>query len=277
MKITVGNYDNPITTRESTSVLIGSEAKLKNYRIHCLMAGAVRTLVDTLGQDGLPLMVPAVFPILVFCLEEGKRRILIDTGAPDPALLRHALTQAGVQPSDIDTVILTHLHFDHCANTELFPTARFILQRKEWEFAHHPIISQREIYVPMLIDMLSERDLVLVEDDYEVAEGVAVHLVPGHTAGQQAVSVSTAEGTYVLAGDLLNTFFSINPAVHELFDLTGKRISIPILPELDFYPPDIHTDLNDFYESANKLLTISGSRDRIIPSHDPSLSGKVFP
>ena len=248
-----------------------------NYRIHCLMAGAVRTLVNTLGKDDLPSMVSAVFPIVVFCLEEGKRRILIDTGAPDPALLRNALAQAGVLPSDIDTVILTHLHFDHCANTELFPTARFILQRREWEFAHQPIPSQSGIYVPELIDMVGERDLVLVEDYFEVADGVAVYLVPGHTAGQQAVSVSTVVGTYVLAGDLLNTFFSINPAIHELIDLTGKRIPIPIMPEQDFYPPDIHTDLNNFYESANKLLTISGSRDRIIPSHDPSLPGMVFP
>ncbi len=248
-----------------------------NYRIHCLMAGAVRTLVHTLGQDNLPLMIPAVFPILVFCLEEGRRRILIDTGAPNPTLLSNALAQVGVLPADIDTVILTHLHFDHCANTELFPTARFILQRREWEFAHHPTTFQREIYVPELIDRVGECDLVLVEDYYEVADGVAVYLVPGHTAGQQAVSISTVEGTYVLAGDLFGSFFNINPAAHELVDLMGKRIPIPVLPEQDFYPPDIHTDLNDFYASANKLLTISGSRDRIIPSHDPSLSGKVFP
>jgi len=240
----------------------------RNYRIHCLIAGAVRTLVQ---------MNPAVFPILVFCLEEGERRILVDTGAPDPALLSHALAQIGVQPSDIDTVILTHLHFDHCANTELFPTARFIVQRKEWEYAHDPVISQRSIYDPELIGMVGERNLVLVEDNYEVAEGVALHLVPGHTPGQQAVSVSTVAGTYVLAGDLFGTFFNINPAKHELLDLTGNRIPIQVLPEQDFYPPDIHTDINDFYESANKLLKISGSRDRIIPSHDPTLPDKVFP
>lgn len=249
----------------------------KNYRIHCLAAGAVRTLIQTVDQDELPMLMSAVFPILVFCLEEGGRRILIDTGAPDPALLSHALARIGVQPADIDTVILTHLHFDHCANTELFPTARFIVQQKEWEFARHPIKSQRDIYVPELIDMVGERDLVLVDDYYEAAEGVAVHLVPGHTAGQQAVSVSTVAGTYILAGDLFGSFFSINPAAHEFFDLTGKRIPIQILPGQKFYPPDIRSDLNEFYKSADKLLTIAGSRDRIIPSHDPCLPGKVYP
>lgn len=222
-------------------------------------------------------MIPAVFPILVFCIEEGKRRILVDTGAPNPALLNNALAQAGIVPADIDTVILTHLHFDHCANTELFPTARFILQQREWEFAHHPAASQREIYVPELIDTVGERNLVLVEGYYEAADGVAVHLVPGHTEGQQAVSVSTVEGTYVLAGDLFGTFFNINPAKCELSDLMGRSIPIPVLPDQAFYPPDIHTDLNDFKTSASKLLTISGSRERIIPSHDPSLGGKVFP
>lgn len=255
----------------------GSVKLSKNYRIHCLTAGAVRTVVNTIGQDELPWLIPAVFPILVFCLEEGKTRILVDTGAPNPAILRQALAQVGLMPADFDTVILTHLHFDHCANTELFPTARFILQRREWEFAHQPITSQREIYVSELIDRVGQRDLVLVEDYYEAADGVAVHLVPGHTEGQQAVSVSTVEGTYVLAGDLLGTFFNISPANHELHDLAGRSIPLPTLPEQEFYPPDIHTNLNDFYASANKLLKIAGSRERIIPSHDPSLSGRVFP
>jgi glyoxylase-like metal-dependent hydrolase (beta-lactamase superfamily II) len=249
----------------------------KNYRIYCLAAGAVRTLIQTVGQDELPRLMPAVFPILIFCLETDGLWILVDTGAPDPASLKHALARVGAQPADIDTVILTHLHFDHCANTELFPAARLIVQKKEWEFAHHPIESQRDIYVPQLIDMVGERNLVLVDDNYEAAEGVAVHLVPGHTAGQQAVSVSTVEGTYVLAGDLFSSFFGIDPAVHELIDLTGKRIPIQVSPGQNFYPPDIRSDLNEFYKSADKLLTISGSRDRIIPSHDPSLPGKVFP
>jgi metal-dependent hydrolase (beta-lactamase superfamily II) len=71
------------------------------------MAGAVRTLVQTLGQDDLPLMVRLSFPFLVFCLEEGKRRILIDTVPLIRLYSAMHLAQAGVQPSDIDTVILT--------------------------------------------------------------------------------------------------------------------------------------------------------------------------
>lgn len=248
-----------------------------NYRIHCLAAGAVRTMVHTLDQEDRVLLTPAVFPILFFWLEADGRRILIDTGAPNPTLLSNVLRQAGVLPREIDTVILTHLHFDHCANTALFPTARFILQRREWEFAKHPDPSQRDIYVPELIAEVRQRDLLLVDGDFEVTDGVSVHLVPGHTPGQQAVSVSTIDGPYVVAGDLFGTFSNINPAIHKLTDLTGKSIPIPLLPGQDFYPPGILIDLNDFQASAQKLLTIAGSRERIIPSHEPSLSGQLFP
>ena len=248
-----------------------------HYRIHCLAVGAVRTLVHTLDHEKRWLLEPAVFPILVFCLETEQRRILIDTGAPNPALLSNVLRQAGILPGEIDTIILTHLHFDHCANTALFPSARFVLQQQEWESARDPVESQRDLYVPELITEVGQRDLVLVEGDCEVADSIAVHLVPGHTPGQQAVSVSTVDGTYVVAGDLFGTFFNIHPAVHQLIDLTGKRIPVPVLPGEEFHPPDIRTDLPDCLTSANKLLTIAGSRERIIPSHEPALSGKIYP
>ncbi len=248
-----------------------------SYRIQCLAAGAVRTWVHTLDKERRELWEPAVFPILIFYLHAGQQRILIDTGAPNPALLSNVLRQAGIVPSEIETVILTHLHFDHCANTALFPRARFILQQKEWECAHQPVLSQRDIYAPELIAEVGQRDLILVDGDFEVSAGVAVHLVPGHTPGQQAVSVATVEGTYIVAGDLFGTFFNIQPFVHGLIDLTGKRIDVPILPGQEFYPPDIHTDLHACQVSAAKLLTIAGCRERIIPSHEPALSGKFFP
>ena len=234
-------------------------------------------MVHTLNQEGRVLLTSAIFPILVFYLEAPGKHILIDTGAPNPLLLSQVLRQAGVLPSAIDTVILTHLHFDHCANTALFPTARFILQRQEWEFARQPDPSQRDIYLPELIAEVERRDLRLVDGDFQVADGVSVHLVPGHTPGQQAVSISTVDGPYVVAGDLFGTFSNINPAIHKLTDLTGKNIPTPARPEQDFYPPFILIDLGDWHASAERLLTIAGSRERIIPSHEPSLAGQVLP
>ena len=122
-------------------------------------------MVRTLNQENQVLLTPAVFPILVFYLKADGSRILIDTGAPNPALLSNVLRQAGIGPREIDTVILTHLHFDHCANSELFPRARFFLQRREWDFAQHPDPSQRDIYLPELMAEVQQRDLLLVDGD----------------------------------------------------------------------------------------------------------------
>jgi glyoxylase-like metal-dependent hydrolase (beta-lactamase superfamily II) len=80
-----------------------------------------------------------------------------------------------------------------------------------------------------------------------------------------------------VAGDLFGTFSNINPAIHKLTDLTGKTIIPPILPGQDLYPPGILIDLNDWQASARKLLAIAGSRERIIPSHEPVLCGQIFP
>ena len=158
----------------------------------------------------------------------------------------------------------------------MFPRARFFLQRREWDFAQHPDPSQRDIYLPELMAEVQQRDLLLVDGDLQLTDGVSVHLVPGHTPGQQAVSVSTKDGLYLVAGDLFGTFSNINPAIHKLTDLTGKTIIPPILPGQDLYPPGILIDLNDWQASARKLLAIAGSRERIIPSHEPVLCGQFF-
>lgn len=127
-------------------------------------------MVRTLNQENQVLLTPAVFPILVFYLKADGSRILIDTGAPNPALLSNVLRQAGIGPREIDTVILTHLHFDHCANSELFPRARFFLQRREWDFAQHPDPSQRDIYLPELMAEVQQRDLLLVDGDLQLTD-----------------------------------------------------------------------------------------------------------
>ena len=93
-----------------------------------------------------------------------------------------------------------------------------------------------------------------------VADGIEVILVPGHTKGQQAVVVETAQGKYVLAGDLLYSWINIYPDITEFIDIKGNRI--PCTPQLGhaFYPPGIHTDLSDWYDSAWRVLSFAGSQ-----------------
>ena len=92
--------------------------------------------------------------VLMFYGEGGGRRIMVDTGCSDPEAASkyhypfvrtpeqeplRAIEAAGVDPGEVDTVVATHLHWDHCGNNALFPNARFLVQRKELQFAAAPL------------------------------------------------------------------------------------------------------------------------------------------
>lgn len=249
---------------------------INEYRIHPLMVGMMASPKGAITHL-LDMTTPCIGPALAFYLEGGRQKILVDTGVGGPEGVIKALNGIGLQPEDIDTVILTHLHFDHADNVSLFPQARFILQRKEWEYAQSPLPIQRSLYNPQTLRELERLNLVLVEDGYEVEAGVNVILVPGHTKGQQAVVVNTSQGRYVLAGDLLYCRLNIEPGISEFTDITGRRIKCTPQPEHDFYPPGIHTDLSDWYESVGKVLSYAGNRNRIVPGHESELVGKIIP
>lgn len=265
---------------------------MTEYKIRPLLAAKIGA-VKGVATHMVDMMTPVVVPVLAFYLEGGNKKILIDTGVVDagpdgefhgfplidggPQGMIKALAEIGLKPEDIDIVIITHLHFDHAANIGLFPKAQFILQKKEWEYAKAPLPIQRGVYLTHLLDELESYDLILADDGYEVADGVKVICVPGHTKGQQAIVVNTSDGTYVIAGDLMYTMMNIYPEMTELIDVFGNEVGCTPQPGHAFYPPGIHTDLTDWYDSAWRVLAIAGSRKHIIPGHDPSLVGKVFP
>ena len=262
------------------------------YKIYPLVAAKIGA-VKGVATHMVDMMTPVVVPVLVFYLEGGGKKILVDTGVVDggpegdfhgfpligggPQGVTAALGEIGLKPKDIDIVIITHLHFDHAANIALFPKAQFILQKTEWEYAKAPLPVQRAVYLTELLLQLESYDLVLADDGYEVADGVKVICVPGHTKGQQAVVVNTADGVYVLSGDLLYTMVNIYPELTEMTDVFGNKVACTPQPGHAFYPPGIHTDLSDWYNSVWRVLSIAGNRSRIIPGHDPSLVGRVFP
>lgn len=249
---------------------------MTQYTIHTLMVDALRSVKGT-GTFQVDEYLPVVCPVLSFYLIGGNRRILIDTGAGSRHNMVRALAAAGCSPADIDTVILTHLHFDHCGDADLFPHARFFVQKTEWEFAHDPTPAQQNIYVPSLLDQVGRRHPVFTEDGDSPAPGITLLNVPGHTPGSQAVSVCTAGGLYVVAGDLINIRHNLYPAMPTITDLTGRTVPCTPLPDHDIYPPGILTDMGAWHTSVQRLISLTGDRDRIIPSHDPSLPGRVFP
>jgi glyoxylase-like metal-dependent hydrolase (beta-lactamase superfamily II) len=158
----------------------------------------------------------------------GGKRILVETGGGDkwspklrdiynlegPRLL-DGLRHYGLQANDIDVVVNTHLHFDHCGgNTRIekgrvvatFPNARYIVQRGEFEHATHPTERDRASYFAENYVPLEEAGkLSLLEGDRAIAPGVELIRVPGHTANMQCVKLSGGGKTAFALADLVPT------------------------------------------------------------------------
>ncbi|MBZ5547701.1 MAG: MBL fold metallo-hydrolase [Acidobacteriia bacterium] len=146
----------------------------------------------------------------------GEKNILIETGIgnklPDklvqiykqPAKLLDNLHTAGVAPEEIDIVINTHLHFDHCGwNTvrrgdqivATFPNAKYYVQRKEWEHGCLQLERDAISYMSPNYDPLLETgQMVLLDGDQELLPGISVKVFPGHTANMQAVIIESGGG-----------------------------------------------------------------------------------
>jgi len=141
---------------------------------------------------------------------------------PSPGLLA-ALAEVGLRSEDIDLVIMSHLHFDHCGAlvapgrdgelTPLFPRAKHVVQARELQAWRQPDPRSKPSYKPENLGVLEESNRLLVVDgDVAVAPGIRVRVTGGHTAGHQAVYVTDQEQTVVFTGDFLymRAFLKVN-------------------------------------------------------------------
>jgi glyoxylase-like metal-dependent hydrolase (beta-lactamase superfamily II) len=127
--------------------------------------------------------------------------------------VQDCLRAVGADPAEVADVVVTHLHYDHAGNLDLFPDAVFHLQEREMAFAtgkhmcfhclRHPF--EVEDVVRMVRALYADR-LRFHDGDAEVAPGVSVHRVGGHSDGLQMVRVETARGPLVLASDASHYF-----------------------------------------------------------------------
>ncbi len=136
-------------------------------------------------------------------LTVGNRNIVVDTGpASRRGLLFKALQTRSLRPDDIDTVILTHLHWDHCQNTDLFRNARILVHPTELDYARKP--NRGDFAVAWYVaETLDKARIDLISDGDSIADGVSVIDTPGHTKGHISVLVGTGDEEILLAGDAL--------------------------------------------------------------------------
>ncbi len=177
-------------------------ARLRLGDVQRVDFGDILTPQDWPGGAGRPL------PVHGFVIRHPAGAILVDTGVGDPRArdfvrewrpvargVADALAPLDLAPADVRWVINTHLHWDHCGQNAVFTHAPFVIQRREYETA------AARPGVVMEWFQVSGARFELVDGAAEVAPGVRVLPTPGHTAGHQAVVVSTDQGLVVLAGD----------------------------------------------------------------------------
>lgn len=131
------------------------------------------------------------------------RRIIVDTGhVGRHRALREALASRGLSASDIDTVVLTHAHWDHVQNVSLFASARVLLHPAELRYARapHPLDHATPPWTSAILD---RNPIVEVAEGDEVAPGVTIVEAPGHSPGTLALAVAGAQGTAVITGDAI--------------------------------------------------------------------------
>lgn len=113
--------------------------------------------------------------------------------------LQAELSKHGLKPEDIDFVINTHLHFDHCGNNALFKNAQFIVQSDEYRYAFEPDRFQQAAYMRELFDV--KVDYQLINGKRKITDEVYIVPTPGHSIGHQSVVVKADGKNYVYCGD----------------------------------------------------------------------------
>lgn len=159
-------------------------------------------------------------------IRAAGKRILVETGAGEklspklreiynlqPSQLIPRLRDYGVAPEDIDIVIDTHLHFDHCGgNTRIeydkavptFPRAKYFVQKAEYDHALHPTERDRASYFEAnYVPVMEAGQFQFVEGDREIVPGVEVVKMSGHIMDMQCVKLTSGGKTAFLLADLI--------------------------------------------------------------------------
>ena len=203
-------------------------------------------------------------PHIIWVIEGGAKLVVVDAGPAAPDIVSRefarnlvreageepgpALKNAGIDPSEVEILIATHLHWDHCGNFSLFPNADIYVQRGELAFAVAPLDIFLSTYDAAVLNMnpkwsASVSKFRFLDGDFDLAPGMRLVSLPGHTPGLQGLLISTRKGKYCIASDTVN-----------IMENWENKI-----------PPGIHVNLEDCYRSFRKIAKMA---DHVLPSHD---------
>ena len=207
---------------------------------------------------------PMPLDYFVWLIRGEGREIVVDTGFSAPMAAKRqrdhircpteGLALLDVDANKIKDVVITHLHYDHVGNFDLFPAATFHLQDLEMNYA-----TGRHMGKPVFSGAYEVEDVVGMvrrayagrvrfhDGDADIAPGISLHLIGGHTMGLQVVRVATRRGWVVVASD----------ASHFYANMEEVR------------PFPIVYSVADMVEGYDRLRALAESPAHIIPGHDP--------
>ncbi|MCD6358685.1 MAG: N-acyl homoserine lactonase family protein, partial [Dehalococcoidia bacterium] len=232
---------------------------MSNWKIYSLYYGELDCPKGAI-TPGLDTDLPFTIPYMGYLLDNGSKKILVDTGINERFIIdgkawggfraqggtkyvSDSLAKIGVNPEDIDVVLYTHLHNDHTGASHIFAKSVHIFQEDEWANLLDPLPSQkiRGDYDPETIPVLKEMTCLKIEGTVEIEPGVTTYKTAGHTAGSMSVAVETDKGLYVLTGDTAILNCMLYPKSSTMSLMNGTKVKITPAP--DVYGPAIPSSL----------------------------------
>ena len=236
------------------------------YEIYAIKYGDRVGTRGTIFMHGDPHDGPLGMDYFVWVIRNEDRTIVVDVGYNQAEgekrgrnFLRcptDGMRLIGVEAADVEDLVITHMHYDHSGNLGLFPKATFHIQDSEMAYVTGRAMTHPGLRHSFVLSEVNEMvtavygDRVLFHDgDEEIAPGVSVHHMPGHTRGLQSVRVHTNRGWVVVASD----------AAHYYESIEGGSSFMN------------HEDQFLMLEGFRNLRKLVPSYQHIVPGHDPKV------
>jgi len=242
---------------------------MSTYKIHPIVMGTKvfdKSMMTYQHGNGEKYTIP----IYCWYLEGSDKKILVDTGEMSPIqseereksiggkiyTFEQGLDRWNLKPEDIDIIIHTHLHNDHCENDYKCINADIYVHEKELARIHDPHALDYRYLEDYIEDVEENGQIKILTEDTEIVPGIKCLHTPVHTDGGMSISIDTFEGLAVITG-----FCVINENFNPPLEIKAM--------EMEVIPPGTHVNV---YESYDIMLKIKEMADILLPLHEPEFA-----